>query len=82
MTAVTEKEAETKWCPFGRIAHVNGSTCNSPAHNDPDLMQTCIGSRCMAWRWIENPHETVPDNYGGVRFGNGTGYCALAGRQE
>lgn len=51
MNAVTEKEASTKWCPFGRIGHVNGSTCNSPALNDPDLMQTCVGSRCMAWRW-------------------------------
>lgn len=62
---MTETEAKSKWCPFGRIAHVNGATANSRAHHDPDLAQDCIGSGCMAWRWSEHGDEH--------------GYCGLAG---
>lgn len=60
---MTEDEAKAKWCPFGRIAHVNGATANSRAHNDPDLAQDCIGSACMAWRWHDNDLQRcrIPD---------------------
>ena len=37
---VSEKEAETKWCP-----HVS----------DGGGFATCCGSRCMAWRWLKHP---------------------------
>ena len=62
---MTEDEAKAKWCPFGRIAHVNGATANSRAHNDPDLAQDCIGSACMAWRRDPSHYEH--------------GFCGLAG---
>ena len=58
---MTESEAKTKWCPFGCIAHVNGATANSRAHNDPDLAQDCAGSACMAWRWHDNDLLTIAD---------------------
>lgn len=58
---MTEDEAKAKWCPFGRIAHVNGATANSRAHNDPDLAQDCAGSACMAWRWHDNDLLTIAD---------------------
>jgi len=39
MNSTTEKNASQKVCPFRLTDH------NSDQH--------CIGSRCMAWRWIE-----------------------------
>lgn len=96
MNAITEKDASTKWCPFARVllpinqAGNRIGTFHKTLTEERDRKHyeqqeadcNCLGSRCMAWRWIENPSEPVPDNYGGVRFGNGTGYCALAGRPE
>ena len=36
---MTEDEAKKKWCPFARVAGIEGAT-------------HCIGSACMAWRVI------------------------------
>jgi hypothetical protein len=41
---MTEEEAKTKWCPFTRNGGEAG--CNRVASTE------CIGSACMAWRWI------------------------------
>jgi hypothetical protein len=49
---MTEDEAKTKWCP--KIEHRGWGKC--------------IGSGCMAWRWI-NPDSEAPE-----------GFCGLAGR--
>lgn len=61
----TEPEARTKWCPWGRDAHVY-STGDTVVAN---TTTKCVASECMMWRW-PNPDEppTPP-----------TGYCGLAG---
>lgn len=59
----TEEEAKTKWCPHTRVVWTSG---NGPANRDmetkaewpdtfPDFAKqtSCIGSKCMAWRWSE-----------------------------
>lgn len=43
---MTEDEAKTKWCPF---AHLEGAG-NRHSDNSPAVL--CIGSDCMAWRWV------------------------------
>ena len=45
MTAWTEEEAKTKWCPFAPTKFKEVTT-------------DCIASRCMAWRWM--PDEIDP----------------------
>ena len=63
---MTEKEAKTKWCP------INGDT-------DAGSSSDCIGSRCMAWRWLHKAgtDENDQPNY---YAGPWQGYCGLAGR--
>lgn len=81
MTALTEDDAKTRWCPAARVAPVgeqnlwNRSKLDTglPGGTDADRhlrMSRCIGSACMAWRWkrADAPPET--------------GYCGLAGRPE
>jgi len=81
---VTEQEAQTKWCPFSRVAGmfevegenhpVYGSNrFGNPFWRAPHDMKTatmCIGSGCMMWR--QGPH-------GEGDKGSPTGYCGLAG---
>ena len=71
---MTEDEAKTKWCPFSERANKNDH---------------CLGSECMAWRWIVDS----PDS---GYFADGTsiegdacltselsaygGYCGLSGK--
>ncbi len=47
---VTEKEAEKMRCPFYKSA-------------TKYYMPKCVGSKCMAWRWLEGSKVT--------------GYCAM-----
>ena len=73
---MTEDEAKTKWCPFTKIAALEGTS-------DVGLPRAalCIGSACMAWRWT---HHLVgndfqpPSEWPAERTDNG--YCGLAGR--
>lgn len=63
---MTEQEASRKWCP-NRELRQNANAC-------------CIGSECMAWRWI--PDELVAFVAGSktiVSEGQ-HGYCGLAGK--
>lgn len=56
---VSEKEAETKWCPFVRFAsHCDDGNARNRgmiAGQNPAPYALCIGSRCMAWRWLKHP---------------------------
>jgi hypothetical protein len=88
---MTEKEANSKWCPMVRV--VSGKVDPRTGASEHDGAQSsynrvvddsawafpkggsCIGSGCMAWRWSETQQEPFGDGFVGVR-----GYCGLAGR--
>lgn len=77
---MTEDEAKTKWCPFGRYS--SGASGHSGAggswnrSNNNDAPTTfCIGSACMAWRTNTDVlYKKDPDKYPLL------GYCGLAGK--
>lgn len=48
---LTEKEAQTKWCPM--VRHSEDGTGN------------CIGSECMMWMWTETRTPTKYTSGGG-----------------
>lgn len=66
-----ENEAATKLCPIMMPINRNA---------------TCLGSRCMAWRWRWNVEDKLDSK--GRRTGRTTGtptdggYCGMAGRPE
>lgn len=72
---MTEEEAKKCWCP-------------AATRPRPDVGSACIGSQCMAWRWLleahiptdaENVHEITPvDCIKPIRVTRG--YCGLAGK--
>jgi hypothetical protein len=66
---MTEEEAKTKWCPPTAASSIDGDTHAGD----------CIGSRCMAWRWLHKAGKDENDqpNY---YAGPWQGYCGLAGR--
>ncbi len=51
---LTEKQAALTWCPRTRsraMEHMGGKTGGGPG---PEW-QSCIGPKCMAWRWKADP---------------------------
>ena len=58
---LTEDEAKTKWCPERRSARlVEDNSANSDyprAAASTNDGATCIGSRCMLWKWITPPNR-------------------------
>lgn len=53
---LTEREAKTKWCAQARVA-VNGTG----SLNRADGCYTgCLGSECMAWRWLDKTAKCQP----------------------
>ena len=65
---MTEDEAKEKWCP-------QGPTVATDEYN-AGFTFTCIGSKCMAWRW----HGVVMGQDSPPRPEELQGYCGLAGR--
>src|SRR5689334_11287401 len=95
MSALTETEAQTKWCPFARCSVFNDGEMNAPSFNrlrghdakaDSPVEARCIASACMAWRWgrdangdVAYQRTPVKDSPG--HFDNAPqGYCGLVGR--
>lgn len=73
------EEARTKWCPFSRGYEPDerggGVSINRPATNlrgDIGTRFQCIGTQCMAWRWVADDPEPIATY----------GYCGLAGKPE
>ena len=77
MTALTEAEAKTKWCPFARSQDTidNGEVSTPVTVNrnsmGPDPWCRCLASACMAWRWTPTQWEwadgdAVPEGAGWV----------------
>jgi len=71
----TENFASTQWCPLARplvfAASPAGNTTAMTAANrevntgEVFAASTCIGSRCMAWRWHDtSPVKQSPGEYG------------------
>lgn len=75
---MTEDEAKTKWCPFARVTDVisSGGGNRWDGGGNPygaPIGYLCIGSACMAWRWINSNAQGFTD----YRV---NGYCGLAGK--
>ncbi len=85
---MTEDQAETKWCPFSRLAGEGNR------HDDGKLMwgARCVGQGCMAWRWDDDAlakmvdveadhHPSAQDAHDAIeREGRYPGFCGLAGK--
>ena len=80
---VTEQEAAKKWCPFARVVIDGCAEGDVPPHNRMFSEKSealegnhvppwscCIGSRCMAWQWVE------------LRSGKQRGVCGMMAREE
>ena len=79
---MTEEDAKTRWCPYGRIWSDSGAAYNrtGQAHNfdAPSVNSLCLGSACMAWQWTEPPlHDEKLKKYQTMQ-GGPKGYCGLA----
>ena len=68
---MTEEEAKKKWCPESRHSFDEQT---GPGWNTGES-HNCIGSRCMAWRWIPSVNTA-----GRPVHGSGNGFCGLAGK--
>jgi len=79
---MTEAEAKQQWCPHARI---DGEQRGDAAYNrDSDDMPVghCIGSACMAWRWLpltEQDRARIRAATGLEILEKTHGYCGLAG---
>jgi hypothetical protein len=81
MSALSEAEAKTKWCPFSRVQMFERtSETDNPPVNRHDCNVHCVASYCMAWRWRDSwgtlPKDNWPQNAQDPR-----GFCGLAGEQ-
>ena len=76
---MTEEEATQKCCcgppavcaATGALAAVQARTCAGGFAGEVTITVSCVGSKCMAWRWGEYLHT-----------GERTGYCGLAGKED
>ena len=74
---MTEEEAKSKWCPHVR-SYAGGWNADS-SHRIPTVAR-CIGSDCMAWRWVQDELTTFIANDKTVVTPSEHGYCGLAGK--
>jgi hypothetical protein len=62
---MTEEEAKMKWCPMVRYADCganNASAVNRDGTWETNIIDRCIASDCMMWRWDDN----YPDGHCGL----------------
>lgn len=74
---MTEKEAMTKWCPYGNgFAPDADGTFSTPVSH-------CLGSKCMNWQPYESAAFKANAEYvyraQGVRRTSDEGYCVRGG---
>ena len=63
---MTEDEAKAKWCPQVHLRSLFDATARI---DQAEPAAKCIGSACMAWRWL-------PIDVNAPR----SGYCGLVGK--
>lgn len=76
----TSRDAEAIWCPFGRRAVGDEGVGTAAVNRGPSgqfnradvaiSLSPCLGSQCMAWRWLSNGEAAR------------AGYCGLAGQVQ
>jgi hypothetical protein len=55
---MTEQEAKRKWCPLVRVFETkDGEQWNNRPDSGFVSDAYCIGSACMAWRWLPRGHD-------------------------
>lgn len=73
---MTEDEAKTKWCPFGKTGNDVMCGMNRPAigKNYQGLLDSCmcIASNCACWVWNETAEELIKSG-----ATEQTGHCGL-----
>lgn len=75
----TEKEAENKWCPY-TMKSDGGATSSYNRNGWGEPAAFCIGSSCMAWRWVQDPLVGFIANGQQTNTKTEYGYCGLAGK--
>lgn len=75
-----EEDVLDKWCPYSRRYHSSGSYNRSQNIQDIPEGTRCVGSRCMAWRWVQDPLVTFVANGKPTTTISEYGYCGLAGK--
>lgn len=84
---MTEAEAKTKWCPFARSAPpafgavaMPGSMAAQLGGALPRENFQCVGSVCMAWRWLPDNEQTRGQSYAHPDESDPPplGFCGLA----
>ncbi|MCS6948317.1 MAG: hypothetical protein NZM12_11945 [Steroidobacteraceae bacterium] len=65
---VTEEEARERRCPFGLVLMTLERERYNALVASGELQMSCVGSRCMFWRWSE---FMPPESHG---------YCGVAGK--
>ena len=77
---MTEDEALEKWCPHSRRYHSGGGYNRSDNPWTIPEATTCMGSKCMAWRWVKDPLvDFVANDKAVTGKTSDHGYCGLAG---
>jgi len=73
---LTEAEAKTRWCPFGRVPADRNDVLSGSVNRSPmwSSASNCIGSACMAFRWFHDEADK------GKPLPLTHGYCGLAGK--
>lgn len=78
---MTEEEAFDRWCPHSRRYHEQGSYNRTDNKWNLPESTNCVGSKCMAWRWVVDPLVNfVASDKTIVNKTSEHGYCGLAGK--
>ena len=51
---MTESEAKKRWCPFVRMHSPGSGACNRETQTPDMQYYKCIGSDCMAFRFVDD----------------------------